>query len=696
MRDWKPVAFLVLLITILFADVIFLGTDFYARDVALQYYPMRRVIHDIVHSGSFPFWNPRISAGQPLAANPGYELFYPFQWLILLPDFDFGFRLTIVLHFYLAAIGTFLLLRSLGTRVPAAFFGAMAFVLGGTFLSLTNLLPFLFSATWLPWIAFFWRRANIPMTALSLGMLLLAADQSMILQAGALLVAYAVYRGNLKRAIVVIALASVVAAVQLVPALDLQRDSVRSKPLPYSLASSWSLGPQRPLEIVFPNIESWFSPELTLVWSRRTHPQFPAPLIFNYYPGLLAAVLIIAGFIARAPGWKFVAAWTLFSYAISVYPLIYILGLRSIRYPEKFFVSAMFVLTIFAALIFDHLDEVRRVALAICGTIGTVAIAFWVLSHTQLYARLFANVWHESNPLFLTASRRGWLLAFGISAVLQLLLFIRARAVFLLLFVLADLGIRIGGLAPRIERDYYDPPAIAQTIPQGARIYNDAVWMRDRVQLPAATLRQRWWALRNGMIPRMEEIWGYEGAFEPDLDLTNLLPTAELTRMFLSAPAAQKPAMLAMAGVNAVALLQPRDPNASTDPREYSYTRFAPFPGAGKFQFSGRIVRAAEHPNAVDVDLEAPITSPITIAISRHKYWTASIDGVPAQITPANIAFQSIRIPPGRHHIALRYRNPLIVIFGAVSLAAFVALLAAHFVAEHRRRGRDVEGLDAA
>ena len=696
MRDWKPIALLVLIITILFADVLFLGTDFYARDVALQYYPMRRAIHDIVRSGSFPFWNPRISAGQPLAANPGYEVFYPFQWLILLPDFDFGFRLTIVLHFYLASIGTFLLLRSLGTRVPAALFGALSFVLGGTFLSLTNLLPFLFSATWLPWIAFFWRRANVPLTALSLGMLLLAADQSMILQAGALLVAYAIYRGNIKRAIVVIALASAVGAVQLIPALDLQRDSVRSRPLPFSVASSWHLGPERPLEIVFPNIESWFSPDLTLVWSRRTHPQFPLPLIFNYYPGLVAAVLIIAGFVVRAPGWKFIGAWTLVSYAVSVYPLIYIAGLRSIRYPEKFFVSAIFVLTIFAALVFDHLDEVRRVALAICGTIGTMAIALWVFSHMPAYLTLFARVWGDANPLLVTASRRGWLLAFGMSAVLLLLLFIRARVAFLLLFVLVDLAIRIGGLAPRIEREYFDAPPIARTIPHGTRIYNDAVWMRDRVRLPLATLRERWWALRNGMIPRMEEIWGFEGVFEPDLDLTNLLPTAELTRRFLSAPAAQKPAMLAMAGVRAVALLQPRDPNAFSDPREYSYTRFAAFPGPGKFQFRGRILRVDEKPDAIDVDVETPSAAPFLAAVSRHKYWTATIDGAPATIDPVDIAFQSIAVPPGRHHIAMRYRNPLIAIFGAISLVAVVALLAAHFVAEHRRRGGDVEALDAA
>ena len=227
--DAAAIIFLVVILTILFADVLFLGNNFYVRDVALQYYPIRKDLHDLVSSGHFPYWNPRISAGQPLAANPAYETFYPFQWSIFLPKFDFGFRFAIVLHFYLAAVGMYLLLRSLGTRALAGLFGALTFSIGGMFLSLANLLPFLFSAAWLPWIGFFWRRSNLALTALALGMLLLAADQSMILQAGALLIGYGFRR---KRALAfVLAAAFLVGAVQLIPALDLQFDSARSLPL---------------------------------------------------------------------------------------------------------------------------------------------------------------------------------------------------------------------------------------------------------------------------------------------------------------------------------------------------------------------------------------------------------------------------------------------------------------------------------
>jgi len=392
--DLAAVVILLLILTALFSDVLFFGSNFHVRDVPLQYYPSRRVLHDVVAAGHFPFWNPRISAGQPLAANPAYETFYPFQWLIFLPYFDLGFRLTIVLHFYLAAIGRYLLLRSLGTRIWAALFGALTFALGGMFVLLASLLAFLFSAAWLPWIAFFWRRANVTLTALSLGMLLLAADQSMILQAGALVVAYGAYRkiGVRSLAIVLIA-AFLVGAVQLIPALDLQAESGRSQPLPYETAAASSLRPYRLLELTFPNLDAWHSKDLTLIWSRRSQGEFAAPLVFSFYPGLLAGVLIVAGMICRTRGWMFVAAWSAASYLLALgryapfFRILYAAGIRSIRYPEKFFVSAIFVLSIFAALAFDDLDRnarLRRTVLAVVAIIAAIRCALPVCAFRGL------------------------------------------------------------------------------------------------------------------------------------------------------------------------------------------------------------------------------------------------------------------------------------------------------------------------
>src|SRR5256885_10890515 len=84
----------------------------------------------------------------PIAANPEHEVFYPLTWLILLPSYDLGYRLHILIHIYLGVVGMYALLRSMELRPFAAWYGAMAWGLGGLYLSEGNLLPILFCAAW--------------------------------------------------------------------------------------------------------------------------------------------------------------------------------------------------------------------------------------------------------------------------------------------------------------------------------------------------------------------------------------------------------------------------------------------------------------------------------------------------------------------------------------------------------------------
>src|SRR4051794_22810357 len=114
--DRRAIAFLALLIVWLYADILFLGRGLYLLDLTSYHLPMKWIVRDVVAHGALPLWNRFYSAGQPLAANPAYEVFYPPQWLIWLPSFHFGFQLHILVHFAIAAIGMFLLLRSLGAR----------------------------------------------------------------------------------------------------------------------------------------------------------------------------------------------------------------------------------------------------------------------------------------------------------------------------------------------------------------------------------------------------------------------------------------------------------------------------------------------------------------------------------------------------------------------------------------------------
>src|SRR5260370_24126090 len=111
---------------------------------------MKQGVREAVRRGEFLSWTRLSPGGAPRGANPGYELFYPPQWLVYVLPFHFGVQLHVLLHFAIALAGMVLLLRRLGLSIAAAAFGSIAFVFCGSYVSLSAKLPILFSIFWMP------------------------------------------------------------------------------------------------------------------------------------------------------------------------------------------------------------------------------------------------------------------------------------------------------------------------------------------------------------------------------------------------------------------------------------------------------------------------------------------------------------------------------------------------------------------
>jgi len=122
------------------------------RDLSVFFIPPKILWVDVIKNWELPLWNPYYYSGIPLLAVLQPAVFYPLNILLLVLPFDLAFNWLIILHFFLAGVFTFLLLRELQASITGSFIGALIFMLGGYLISVHNLLSTLLSVTWVPLI----------------------------------------------------------------------------------------------------------------------------------------------------------------------------------------------------------------------------------------------------------------------------------------------------------------------------------------------------------------------------------------------------------------------------------------------------------------------------------------------------------------------------------------------------------------
>lgn len=743
--DAVAVALLVLVLTAVLFPVVTGAACFHERDLSVYYYPTKNIVRDAWRSGELPLWNPRYHGGQPMAANPEYEVFYPPQLLILLPDYFLGYRLHILFHFYLAALGMYAFCRSLGLRPPSAFFGALAFSLGGPMLANVNLLPTFFVIAWTPLVLLFARRflrapnrRDFAIGALLLGVQGTVGEPVTLLQTWALVAAYAfvlaLTRPRSWKPVVHGALFGIagilVASVQLIPAADHAGDSVRKAGFSFETVTEWSTPPARIKELFFPGIHlrQWDGNEPRVKSFYNGRPAFLA----EESVGVTAAIFLIAVLLLRPRRALLLAAGIAVSWLIAagahtpLWRMLYDAGLRSVRYPEKFTLLAFFLTVVLVTLFVDRLvqgDERARKTAFWCGLLWTIVVALIALNAARDLPALDETL-TAPNAVVVSPARFWWDLALR-GAIVTALVWCLARTSWrpyavaaLLLFVAVDLARFRDELAPTMPRTFFTQPPALEGV-QG-RIFHAADWEwyanDERALAYFADARRYWWMLRNGGFPNLPAAWGHELTLQQDIDETLLQHSAD----FLAALGQVRqrtgewpPLFDAMAAVSYHAVLLPPPPDLATrnaaevmpvqflpsghHPRAYFADAIEPIGGKHDFTAkiaaqpwsprvafvendpfapaTGRIHDARQTFTRIHVDAEASGRALLVLAVTPHKYWHATIDGVAAPVRVVNLASMAIEVPAGRHRIELRYRNPLVITTGIISLLTIAVLL---------------------
>lgn len=757
--DVIAVVILTSLITLFFIDVLAGANSLFIGDTAYFAYPDRLVLRTTVLEGNFPSWNRWISGGQPLAANPVSGVFYPLTWLILLPSFELGFHWLLLLHLYLAGWAMYALLRSMQVGAPSAFFGALSFALGGLCVSLVALHPLFFPLAWLPLVCLYarrflkqGRRRDLAMASLFLGVQALLGEPTILLQSGVVLGLYALHAGragggrSVVRALGSVAtiglLGLLVGAVQLLPAVDLARDSVRADGFTFERVTSWSFPPARVGEMLHPNLlgHSMLNGK-RLYWGGGLYPGRGSPFARSIYPGLLASTLALAGVLAGVRGrWVMVGIFAsslllAFGANTPLWQWLYSTGLaRSIRYPERFVFMGVFAVTVFGAVVLDRLlagdARVERVARGTVAAVALLFVAGALLAMSPFHAPLFISLWHPPAKALnemLTAARSGWILAAARAALLFLILRNLPRAGRTLwlgvlgVAVILDLALLLPELTPRVSPAFYrDPPLVARRLPadrESFRLFHIGTWRTSEVGDYFSPQTDMYWIHRNALYWMMPATWDIRTVLDTDYTRTALKPTGEfvdatwalsqrradwlrpiawMSNAWFTAVNVDPAVAYAKAGGQPVNIQPVQLIELDHAPRYYFADRLATIRNPAEFvarmtegtslrtafvtqeafrPAEGRVHRVEETANRARIEVETTGKAFLVMSVTPHKYWSVSIDGAPASTVVTNLGYQGVVIPEaGRHVVAMRYRNPLVLAGAALSLATLLGL----------------------
>jgi len=366
------VVFLFIIAIIYFAPVIFSRSTFIARDIYLFYNPKHFFSAENIKQGVLPLWNPYLAGGVPFQANVQSCVFYPVSLLFYILPFQLGYKYFIVIHYFLGSLFMYLLMRQWRATVYASLVASIVFSYGGYLASILDNVCFLTAAIWLPFILLLHHRALKTgsyfyscITAAGVALQILAGDLSFyVLTTIMSLFLYTLFwpfisGASSPRRIMIkpwcqllcsLGMGFLLAAVQIIPMLELAINSTRHQGLTFATAAKWSYHPLEFLQLLVPFLFGEIVPQ-----TRWFGQLWLDTFYIGIFPLFFAVYFIFYG---REKLRYFLMALLFCSLFLSIghhnplYKIIYqwVPGLNMLQYPVKFLFPGAFCLAIMAGM----------------------------------------------------------------------------------------------------------------------------------------------------------------------------------------------------------------------------------------------------------------------------------------------------------------------------------------------------------
>jgi hypothetical protein len=733
-RPWRFAALLLILIIAAFPEAILGSHTFFFRDFGLFGYPVAHYYRNSFWQGELPHWNPLNNCGLPFLAQWNTMVLYPFSIFYLVFPLNLALGIFNLGHLFLGGIGMYLLAHYWTEHRLAASVAGLAYAFNG--LTLHSLMwPNNVAALgWLPWVLWYgeraWREGGRALLASGfIGALqMLAGAPEIILLTWLGLGALWLSELGLgqqprlligKRFLLLVVLVLGLTAVQLLPFADFLAHSQRA---PDQINTGWAMP-----------IWGWAN---LLVPLFRTYPSFHGVYAqydqywtSSYYAGI--GVLALA---VLSP-WRARRAWLLWGLAIlglalalgpqghlytwlrTVFPQLAVM-----RFPIKFVVLTIFTLPMLAALaLARNLDvnvaagpkAARRPALLFLVLTCCIVVLLWAARRWPLPDDNWPATWQNGiNRLLFLALIVSvlWLRLrrAGRQPVLQVLLDLA-----LLLCIWLDLLTHVPRQNPTVSPGVYELGLVDSLLPANPRpkLGESRAMISPFAQNEfrftfIADPTHEYPSRRTGLfancnlLEAMPKVNGFFSLYpKHNYELINEVlyaqTNANLPRLadFMAVSYVTAPGKLfeweprstwlpvLTAGQKPIFADDPQTLRALTsaafEPLKVVYlpTESKPFITVTN-PSSVRLTATQFTPHRLTFRVVAAEQAMVAIAQTYYHCWKVRVNGKPARLWRANLAFQALEVPAGTSEVELVYQDRAFWLGAVVSLVFLLGCVA--------------------
>lgn len=708
---------------------LFVGRFYAIGDMRDVFIPLEDFFSQQFRAGALPAWQPQVAWGFPVIAAAQIGFFYPFLLIARFLPLSLYMSLVLLGHIFALAIGMYVWLRTLRQSQLAAMVGSLSFTLSGFYvLHITHFSISLIIA-WLPWqllaAEYLAARAkhrwyHVMSFALLLGVPFLIGQLQIPFLCALFVSFYFLYRSWQSRKkilpvffflVVSVMLALGLAAVQLLPTLELVHYSSRGESMGFDLvrANQHSFPLYHVPTLLFPR---FFGADSTY-WGKRLEIEYgfyigSIPLLLAVWVayrrsrqylfwvliGLIAFLLALGGlspfrFIGLEPSlWYFSAParWLLFTtLALAVLAGYGVdLALQQVDSVKKF-LNKCIALILGITVLFNILLSFRTVILTklfkLTAQVYPTVFAGRPIDYYHAKLSQLADSLVDSSLSF----RSPYTLVTLLALLLALLCIGRIRTRPLLMVIVAmELVVLAATATPSLPwRTILEPPqAILKNLPpliqnSQARIYglnengDTGAFLTNPASRPNAAIREQQNKL---LLPLRHVQYGISGVIWPaSLDFTaqsTALASLSENNIFNTTQAAS---------LNIGALLLPATrtlpvPNSPATPIDGVILHtFAPAARAALRvgdTAESPLVYTAPQPGKIIIEADSSAAAQVIIRDTWYPGWTAIVNGVAVPVLREAPFFMAVPVSTGHSHIELTFSSQSLRLGLTISIIA--------------------------